>query len=917
MTFAANNTMTVLPGPRIEVTDMSEKSAGDPDRDATGGAVVRRELFERLNRAGRVTVVSGPAGSGKSVLLRSWIDEAALAEHAAQLSVLDEDRDPQRFWTSVADALRNTAAGSALISPLSAAPDLDGWAVVERLLADLGPLRDRIWLVIDDVHALGSAETLRQFELLLMRAPAGLRFVLATRHDLRLGLHRLRLEGELTEIRAASLRFSRDEAEALFEAAGVRLSESALALLHERTEGWAAGLRLAVLSLTGHPDPERFAAEFCGSERTVAEYLLAEVLERQSDEVRRLLSRTSVLERVSGPLADLLTGGSGGGQILQELEQAGAFVVALDARRSWFRYHRLFADLLELELRHTEPAELAALHDTAADWFAGHGFPVEAVRHAQAAQDWERAGHLLADHWLDVTLNGQAATAHQLVASFPADAVTANAELTAVTAAVELMDGSLEEGARYLALATAGAASVPAARRDRLRVTLAVLRVYLARQRGDLRAIAEEVEQLRSVDDLDAAQLGLGEELRAVALISLGIAELWSLQVDEAEAHLERGVALARRIGRPFLEIKGLAHWGVAASFRSSELAAERSRQAIELARRHGWSGEPVVAIAYPMLAGSLIWQGELDEAERWLMEGGYALKSEVEPATEMLFQLVRGLLEIARGHLEAALATLRAPRRLPGRPLSAAHPLTTEVRAFLLDVLVRLGEPAQADAVLIETVGEERERPGIRTAMAALRLAQDDPRAATAALAPVLDGSAPGSHQVWQIAAFLLEASARDALGEREAAGRALERGLDLAEPAGLLFPFLLYPMPELLERHARQRTAHPALIRKIISALGGRTPAVPAAGPPEQAAPAAGPPQHLPEPLSQAEARVLRLLQTSLSAPEIARELYVSVNTVRTHMRHVYDKLGAHRRLEAIDRARALGLLAVPQRA
>ena len=190
---------------------------------------------------------------------------------------------------------------------------------------------------------------------------------------------------------------------------------------------------------------------------------------------------------------------------------------------------------------------------------------------------------------------------------------------------------------------------------------------------------------------------------------------------------------------------------------------------------------------------------------------------------------------------------------------------------------------------------------------MAALRLAQDNPRAAIAALAPVFDSSAPGSHPVWLIAAFLLEASARDALGEREAAGRALERGLDLAESDGLLFPFLLHPVPELLERHARQGTAHPALIWKIISMLGGRTPAAPPAGPPE----------HLPEPLSQAEARVLRFLQTSLSAPEIARELYVSVNTIRTHMRHLYDKLGAHRRLEAIDRARALGLLAVPQRA
>jgi LuxR family transcriptional regulator, maltose regulon positive regulatory protein len=911
MTFVASNTRTVPLGPCIKVTGMTEKSTVDPDRDVRGGVVVRHELFERLNRAERVTEVSGPAGSGKSVLLRSWIDEAALAEHAAQVWVQDEHRDPRRFWTSVADALRGTAAGSTLVRPVAAAPDLDGWSVVERLLADLGSLRNRIWLVIDDVHALGSAETLRQLELMLMRAPAGLRFVLVSRHNLSLGLHRLRLEGELTEIRAASLRFSRDEARALLGAAGVRLSESALALLHQRTEGWAAGLRLAALSLTEHPNPERFAAEFCGGERTVAEYLLAEVLERQSEDVRRLLSRTSVLERVSGPLADRLTGGSGGERTLQKLEQAGAFVVALDARRSWFRYHPLFADLLELELRHTEPAELAALHGTAADWFAEHGFPVEAVRHAQAVQDWDRAGRLLAEHGLDAVLNGHAATVHQLVSSFPADAVTANAELTAVAAAAELMRGSLEEGARYLALAAAGAALVPAERGDHFQVTLAVLRLYLARQRGDLRAVAEEVEQLQSAGPLDVAEVGLGEGLRALALISLGIAELWSLRVDEAEGHLERGVALARRIGRPFLEISGLAYWGVVASFRSSTLAAERGMQAIELARRHGRSGDPLVAIAYPMLAGSFIWQGELEEAERWLVEGERTLQSEVDLVTGMLFHLVRGFLEIARGRVEEALGALRAADRLPGRLLIAAHPLTAEVRAFLLHVLVRLGEIAQADSALTEMAEEERERPGIRTAEVALRLAQGNPRAALAALAPVLDSSAPGSRQVWLIAASLLEASARDALGEREAAGRALERGLGLAESDGLLFPFLLHPVPELLARHARQRTAHPVLIRRIIGVLGGRTPAAPAV-------PAAGPSAHLPEPLSQAEARVLRFLQTSLSAPEIARELYVSVNTVRTHMRHLYDKLGAHRRLEAIDRARALGLLApVPQRA
>ena len=213
--------------------------------------------------------------------------------------------------------------------------------------------------MIDDVHELRSAEGLRQLELLVMRGPPELRPVLATRHDLRLGLHRVRLEGELTEIRADDLRFTRDEAGALFEAAGIPLPDPALGLLYERTEGWAAGLRLAALSLAGHPDPDRFAAEFSGSERTVAEYLLAEVLDRQSEEVRRLLLRTSVLDRVNGDLADLLTGGSGGERVLRQLEQAGAFVTALDARRSWFRHHQLFADLLQLELRGSAPAERA------------------------------------------------------------------------------------------------------------------------------------------------------------------------------------------------------------------------------------------------------------------------------------------------------------------------------------------------------------------------------------------------------------------------------------------------------------------------------------------------------------------------------------------------------------------------------
>ena len=305
-----------------------------------------------------------------------------------------------------------------MVRPLTAAPGVDGWAVVERLLTDLAPLEDRLWLVIDDAHLLGSGEVLAQLELLVLRAPPELRFVIATRYDLRLGLHRLRVEGELTEIRAADLRFSLAEARALFAATGARVPEETLARLHGRTEGWAAGLRLAALSLAGHPDPARFAAEFSGTERTVAEFLLAEVLDRQSEAVRRLLLRTSVLERVCGPLADVLTGSSGGERILQDLEQAGVFVVSLDGCRSWFRYHQLFADLLQLELRRAEPQEQTiALHATAAGWLAGHGHPVEAVRQAQAAGDWGMATRLLSEHWLDLYLSGRGATLVGLLAT--------------------------------------------------------------------------------------------------------------------------------------------------------------------------------------------------------------------------------------------------------------------------------------------------------------------------------------------------------------------------------------------------------------------------------------------------------------------------------------------------------------------
>ncbi len=325
--------------------------------------------------------------------------------------------------------------------------------------------------------------------------------------------------------------------------------------------------------------------------------------------------------------------------------------------------------------------------------------------------------------------------------------------------------------------------------------------------------------------------------------------------------------------------------------------------QAIELAGRHGWTEEPVAGVAYLALGVAEVAQGRLEEAERSLERAERTVRAEVEPAAGMRLYYGRGMLELARGRYPEALAAIRTAERL-GTLLVTEHTLARRGTSHRLQALVRMSDTRRVEHVLAEMDEADRGSGEIRVAVAALRLAQDDPEAATVALAPVVDGSVPlTSAHLWVVHAFLLDAIARDALGDAAAARRALERALDAAQPEGLLYPFLADPAPELLERHRRHGTAHAALIAEILNVLAGREPAQR--------------PDHeggrgLREPLSQAETRVLRYLPTKLSAPEIAGQLYLSVNTVKTHMRHLYDKLGVHRRHEAVEQARALGLLA-----
>jgi LuxR family maltose regulon positive regulatory protein len=432
-----------------------------------------------------------------------------------------------------------------------------------------------------------------------------------------------------------------------------------------------------------------------------------------------------------------------------------------------------------------------------------------------------------------------------------------------------------------------------------LQVCLSIMRLWLAQRSGDLPAAVKEAERLLApAEAADEGQLGLGEDLRALALFILGAAELGAAQPVAAERHLEQAVTLARQIGRPSLEVNGLAQLAMVASSRSVTLAAQRGMQAIELARRHGWSEDPFVAVAYHALAAAALWQGRLNEAQTWLEQAERVLPAEDRPARGML-HATRGIFELAQGREQAALASFQAAQRLSAAA-STPPPLGIWTRAHVLMTLLRLDRADAVDKALAELDASERDSAETRTVEALLRLAQNDPVAATVTLAPVLDRTTSGLHPAWQVRAFLLEAIARDALGDTGSATRALERALDLAEPDGVLLPFLLHPTP-LLERHAPHCTTHASLISEILNRQAG--------GPP---ASASEEPQRLREPLSGSELRVLRYLPTNLTMQEIANELHVSVNTVKAHARRVYAKLGIHSRSEAVQQARALRLLA-----
>ena len=443
-------------------------------------------------------------------------------------------------------------------------------------------------------------------------------------------------------------------------------------------------------------------------------------------------------------------GGSGSERILQQLEDDNAFVTSLDAGRSWFRYHHLFADLLRLELRRSDPASVDPLHRKAAQWYEKHGYPVDAIRHAQAAKDWPHAARLLAESSIGLRLDGRQATVHALLAAFPAEVPAENAELALVFAADRVLDGAFEEAAAYLAAAETAAGAVTPDRRWHLDLERAGMRLSLARRQGDLEAATEAMQSLEAASKArPASDVGFSNDHRATALMNLGIAELWSVRLPEAQRHLEDGLTLARRIERPYLEVGSLAHLAMAALLTGcpASVALQRSEEAVAIAETHGWATDPVASAAFAVAGQVLVRLGRFAEAERWLERAEDALHPG-EPGTELVLRISQGLLEMGRGRLDDALAAFRAGEQMQAL-LAGEHMLTAEVRNRILQIQLRMDETAAGPAALARVATLAADRAGARITTAAVHLAEGNPQEAVEELAPVIarrgDGASPG----------------------------------------------------------------------------------------------------------------------------------------------------------------------------
>jgi LuxR family maltose regulon positive regulatory protein len=871
------------------------------------GLVIRRRLVEMLDAGvrGPLTVLSAPAGWGKTALLNACVRAGGPIQPVTWLTVEPED-EGDRFWSYLHFALNTSGVTKGEDHQAVPAPGFVPHNVYLAQLANaLARLQAPVVVVLDDFHELSDPAVPDGLEFLLRHTAGRLRLVIATRVDPALPLHRWRLSGELTELRTRELAFTLTETAELLARHGVELPEGHLAALHAHTEGWPAGLRLAALAMRDHPDPPRFVDLFSGDQHDIAEYLTGEVLADLPPDVRYALMCTSVLERVCGGLVDALAGRTDGARILADLERRNAFTVPITGHYPWYRYHQLFGELLRAELGRRMPEQVPQLHRAAASWYADHDLPADALRHALAARDWRNATALVVKHWPALVLcRGNGALRTLVPPPPPDDAARTDPELALAYAADGLDLGDLGAAEGYLRLADGHRSRLTADRRDRFTLMTAAFQLakaQLAGDSGNVLSFAARLIALAPPADLTAEKSREDASVWAIAFTARGGAHLNDGDLAAAADALGAGHAAAEEAGLPCAQLLCAGKLALLRGLRGELRSADSSaRAALALPPCAGRCR--LIGGAYAYLALALVryeWD-RLDDAERYLELAAGTGDPVAEPILTAGIAIARAGVLRARGELAAGYEVLVSARRDLG---ANASPFLREwLTATEADLRTYYGDTDTARDVLIPLLeGRRRASPIVSVALARAYLRDDEPGAAARVLPAWAEDRSDGPALPLRLEAGLLAAVTSRLAGDDHRASALLERVLQLAEPEGFRRLFTRGG-PQLRQLLVDQLDAGTAYWSTVSEALKATT-----------TPPAEGslPPATLVEPLSDRELTVLRYLQGALSNLEIASDLSLSVNTVKTHVRSIYRKLHAAHRREAVLKARQLRLL------
>ena len=764
---------------------------------------------------------------------------------------------------------------------------------VVELLNGFAELEEPMVVIVDDFHLVKSREICVAIEQLLRAAPASLRLILSTRHDPPLPLHLLRASGELTELRARDLALTMEEAQELLDGLGVELEPQVLSLLLEQTEGWAAGIRLFTLAHRTRSRELKLVDAIELDERPASEYLLAEVLRRQPEDVREFLLATSVAGRFTADLADALTGRSDSAHVAEQLVAANIFIERLDTQPTWYRYHHLFAELLQAELRHTAKHRIGELHARAAGWHLENRAPLDAIHHALAAGDVELLTLCLVDGWFELVARTDTGLRTELLSRVPDGDLDASAPLLAVLASIELINGNTSSGSRRLGRARK---LWPTDADTSTQAVLTFAELLHGTNKGKFVKTAAKAHELLALAEEGPFSAHASETMRAIALAHLGLAEVASLELLDADAHLSEGLEAARTADVPYAELAAMGGLAWIQLIRGRlRRAARIARSAVELAQTRGWDHSAYAAISLSALALVEYEWDDLEAAEAHAQElADAARRLDDAPARVWAAVLQASLCLAGRGtDVDLALERLRGASALSAVESARLSRIVTALEARLL---AAAADHDGAAASVSDALAKDPESPGLHAVSARLLLASGDAEGALAQLTAPCDAAYP----TVAIERDVLRAVALRATGNGETALAAIENALATAEPEGIRRPFLSAGrgVRELLADHLRKNVTHRWFASELLRSLDGAngTQMLPA---------------ELLEPLSAREGEVLRFLPTMMSNSDIASELFVSVNTVKTHVKSIYRKLDVTRRQDAVRRARQLHLL------